>query len=423
MIRESIVGVCLILITGSVPDSLKQEETHFSGTRKYYQGEIARKVHPLTFTVIPQNYPLSRMRPDYQVDFSGYLPDKNIRRNPDLLFPLSQLQSRFPDLDPNEPVNQKLALSFLENGEYTSMITLSRERYFQLQLDNDIFNYTDRYYTNGIHLRIISPLMSQNPLAKLLVPYWGEGINYYGLSIAQDMYTPSTTKLGGILENDRPYAAYLYIGNCKTTNDLHHRIRLSSAIQVGIIGPASLGEFVQRTFHNAVPTNNEPLGWEYQIRNDLLLNYYVRIEKGIITIPGLDILLNGSGSIGTVFTNFSGGIYFRAGWFNPYFSNLFFSKQSINKTRHARNVQFYFFTEFSGKAVGYDATLHGGVFNHSSPYTIPDANISRLTFKGSGGIVFSYGGVQVKGEQFLLSPEFSDGWWHKWLSIELSFSF
>jgi hypothetical protein len=43
--------------------------------------------------------------------------------------------------------------------------------------------------------------------------------------------------------------------------------------------------------------------------------------------------------------------------------------------------------------------------------------------EGSAGIVFSYGGIQIKGEQFLLSPEFENGWWHKWLSIQVGFSF
>ncbi|MBN1197819.1 MAG: lipid A deacylase LpxR family protein [Bacteroidales bacterium] len=372
---------------------------------------------------IQESLPLSKLKPDYKPEISGYLPRQVVRRNPDILFSLPLLYSRYPDLDLNEPASRQFFLNYLENGSYSSMITLSRERYFQLQIDNDIFNYTDRYYTNGISLRLISPILSQNPLSKLLIPYWGEGINYYSISLVQDMYTPSTTKIDGILDDDRPYAAYLYIGSGKITNDILRKIRLYSEIQVGIIGPASFGEFVQRSFHKAVPTNNEPLGWEYQIQNDLLLNYYARIEKGIVSIRGLDMLIHGSGTVGTVFTNISGGIYLRTGWFNSYFMNLFFSKRSLNKIRHARNVQFYFFTDISGKAVGYDATLHGGLFNRTSPYTIPGNNISRITLIGSAGIVFSYGGVQLKGEQYLLSPEFVNGWWHKWLSIGLSFSF
>lgn len=423
MVRIVLLGLFFILMAGCVPDGPLPEGLRFSDIEGTYHGENARKTHPLSNLSIRESLPLSKLKPDYKPEISGYLPPQVVRRNPDILFSLPLLYSHYPDLDLNEPASRQFILNYLVNGSYSSMITLSRERYFQLQLDNDIFNYTDRYYTNGIHLLLISSIISQNPLNKLLIPYWGQGINYYGISLVQDMYTPSTTKIGGILENDRPYAAYLYIGLNKITNDILHQVRLSSEIQVGIIGPASLGEFVQRTFHNTVPTNNEPLGWECQIQNDLLLNYYARIEKGIVSIPGMDMILHGSGTVGTVFTNIAGGIYLRAGWFNSYFMNLFFSKRSLNKVRHTRNVQFYFFTDLSGKAVGYDATLQGGLFNRTKPYTISGKNISRIMFIGSGGIVFSYGGIQLKGEQFLISPEFVNGWWHKWLSIGLSFSF
>ena len=90
---------------------------------------------------------------------------------------------------------------------------------------------------------------------------------------------------------------------------------------------------------------------------------------------------------------------------------------------HLQNLQFYFFTNLNTKGIGYDATLQGGLFNHSSPYTISSGDVSRLVFQGSAGLVFSYGGFQLKGEQFILSPEFRDGWWHKWVSIGLTFSF
>ncbi|NQV02768.1 MAG: lipid A deacylase LpxR family protein [Bacteroidia bacterium] len=428
MYRLSIIGFLLLFISGCVTDDQPGDGFTIDGSRSsdtliHYQGEIARQVHPLTFFIIPESLPLSQVDPVVDSDLSGYLPKHVIRRNPDILFSLHDLESHYPDLDLNEPVSQRFVVAFIEDEPYTSMITLSPERYFHIQLDNDIFNYTDRFYTNGIRLSFISPALRNNPVGKLLIPYWHRGINYYSLSLVQDMYTPSTTKIGGIIEGDRPYAAYLYIGTSKLTNDARHKVRLSSEIQIGIIGPSSLGEYVQRTFHNAVPTNNEPLGWEFQIQDDLLLNYVAKVEKGIVSVPGLDLLIHGSGTLGTVYTNIGGGAYVRSGWFNSYFMNLFFSKRSLNRFRNARNIQFYFFADVAGKAVGYDATLQGGLFNRSSPYTISAKNINRLMFAGSAGIVFSFGGFQLKGEQFLLSPEFKNGWWHKWLSVGLSFSF
>jgi hypothetical protein len=336
---------------------------------------------------------------------------------------ISTLQSSGMEPDMNEPITRRFLESYMMNEEFRSMITLSRERYFSIRLDNDIFNNTDRYYTNGLYFALISPFLATFPLNRLMVPYWGSGKNYYGVSLVQNMYTPSTTKQGGIPEGDRPYAAYLYLSTFKITNDIEKRVRLSSELQVGIMGPGSLGEFVQKSFHNSVPTNDEPIGWENQIRNDLLLNYLTDIEKGLLSAPYLEINGWGTGMLGTVYTNLSGGFFIRAGLFNPYFTSLGFSKRSLNRSRGLHNAQIYFFLDSGGKLVGYDATLEGGLFNQESPYSILPDEISRVLLKGSAGLVFSWGGFQVKAEQFLQSPEFKNGLWHRWLSLGTCFSF
>jgi hypothetical protein len=200
-------------------------------------------------------------------------------------------------------------------------------------------------------------------------------------------------------------------------------VRQSSELQAGILGPSSLAGALQITFHTSTPQNNEPLGWEYQIRNDVLLNYSLTLEKGILSSRNLEINLNSTGILGTVQTHVSGGAFLRTGWFNPYFDQLFFSKRALNIQRNHKNLQGYFFISLKGRFIAYDATLQGGLFNRSSPYTIPAPEIKRIVMEGSAGIVFSYGGIQIKGEQFLLSPEFENGWWHKWLSIQVGFSF
>jgi hypothetical protein len=236
------------------------------------------------------------------------------------------------------------------------------------------------------------------------------------------MFTPSTTKKGGILHGDRPYAAYLYVGAFKITNDPAHHFRQTSELDAGIIGPNSYGEWVQRSFHNSVPTNNEPLGWEYQIQNDLVLNYTISYEKGIFNHKNIEFILSSTGNVGTLYTNFSGGGQIRTGWFNPYFANLGVEKKQALRDSGLKKIQFFFFVKGSGKLVGYDGTLQGGLFNKSSSYTLSSNEISRVVFQGSGGITFSCNGIRMDVEQFMLSPEFQHGWWHKWVHVALSFS-
>jgi lipid A 3-O-deacylase len=326
------------------------------------------------------------------------------------------------DIDLNEPISQEFMLSSIENRKFASMIVLSREKFLRISFDNDILDYTDRFYTNGIRFDFISPVFQQFPLSKLMVPYWRSGTNYYGISLVQNMYTPSTTKVDGILFGDRPYAAYLYLGTFKITNDPVKQFRQRSELDIGVIGSYSFGEYIQKSFHNEVPTNSVPLGWEYQIKNDLVLNYHLSYEKGIFNRKNLDIILNGTGALGTLYTNVSGGFLFRTGMQNPYFVNLGQAKRKTNKENHLRNTQILFFVTSHGKLIGYDATLQGGLFNKSSDYTLSSSDISRLVYQGSAGITIVYSGVRLDIEQFILSPEFTDGMWHKWVHLAFTFS-
>ena len=171
-------------------------------------------------------------------------PDLLSERQADtsLISRLKSMESNGVEPDLNEPGTRKFLFSPHDTLRPPAMITLSRESFLVIGFDNDILDYTDRFYTNGIRIAFISPALQANPLRHLLLPYWRSGVNYYGLSLTQDMFTPSTTKMGGILYGDRPYAAYLYVGSFKITNDRARKLRQSSELDVGIIGPNSYGE-------------------------------------------------------------------------------------------------------------------------------------------------------------------------------------
>ncbi len=346
---------------------------------------------------------------------------QNINRDSLAILKINFLRSFGLELDLNEPKIRNFLNSNLAPTQFPPVIALSRESFLKINFDNDILDYTDRFYTNGIRIDMISPAFSGNPVSKLLLPYWGAGTNHYGLSLVQNMYTPSTTKTGGILYDDRPYAAYLFLGSFKITNDPIHKFRQTSELDLGIIGPWSFGEWVQRSFHSTVPTNNEPLGWEFQVQNDVVLNYNAVLEKGIWNTPAIDFNLITSASLGTLHTNVSGGFLFRTGWMNPYFANLGIAKRASLQRAGLRKAQFIFFVKGSGKLIGYDATLEGGLINHSSVYTLSVDQITRMVFQTSAGMTFTFNGFRIDAEQIILSPEFKHEIWHKWVHIGLTF--
>ncbi len=338
-----------------------------------------------------------------------------------LIRKLIRLRSANLEIDFREPVNHAYLFSQVENSEFSSMILLSHERSIRINFDNDILDNTDRYYTNGIRFDFISPYLKQSPLSWLMVPYWGNGVNYYGVSIGQNMYTPFSTKVGGIHPGDRPYAAYLFIGGFKISNDPGKKFRQTSEIDLGVIGPSSFGDFVQKSFHNSVPTNNEPLGWENQIQDDLVLNYNLAYEKGIFSNRRIDLNLNAVGALGTLYTNMGGGFQFRAGLMNQYFGSYGYSRMKVNNAKGYSKFQAFVFVTSLGKLVGYDATLEGGMFNKSSIYILKSSELSRFTYQGTFGITLSFAGIQLDVEQFLLSPEFHGCAWHKWVHIGVTF--
>ncbi|MEI6889709.1 MAG: lipid A deacylase LpxR family protein [Bacteroidales bacterium] len=324
--------------------------------------------------------------------------------------------------DWSEPLNINLLLSPGSDTLFRSAIILSPDRVLQIGFDNDFFDNTDQFYTNGIRLNYVAPAISDNPVKHILLPYWGKGKNYYGLSLVQNMYTSSTTKKGGILYGDRPYASYLYFGSFKVTNDEWHHYRQTSGLDLGVIGPQSLGGAVQKLFHKYVPYNNEPLGWEYQINTDAVINYNVALEKGIINTEHVQMIVTGTAAIGTLYTNFGGGFNLRLGWFNDYFSDLGIRKKQALKASGARLRQYFFTLRGGARLVGWDASLEGGMINRNSPYTIPPTAISRIVTQTSLGFTVTIGAIGIELEQIVLSPEFNNNWWHAWGHVGLLFA-
>jgi len=323
-------------------------------------------------------------------------------------------------VDFSEPLNQRFFTGRDSTRGISGLIRISRESSLLIGFDNDILNYTDRFYTNGIRLALTGPFLAGNVLNHLLIPGFGQGRNYYGIEVVQNMYTPSTTKTGGIPYGDRPYSSYLYGGIFKIFTDPAHTFRQSNAIRLGVIGPLSFGAWVQDAFHTSVPTNDKPLGWEYQIANDLVLNWEVQLEKGIVNHHLFELHLRATGSLGTLYTNMGGGFRIRAGKMNPYYLNLGVVRKKIAREEGLKLFQFYFFATAYGKLIAYDATLQGGIFNHSSVYTIPSGEISRFTAQSTLGFALVWQGIQLDLEQYFLSPEFRSGLWHRWVHIGLT---
>jgi hypothetical protein len=283
------------------------------------------------------------------------------------------------------------------------------DNFLRINYDNDLFSQTDRYYTQGIYFEFISPVIKKSPLTKILIPAPKTSQNCYGIKIEHCGYTPRSILHDSIYFGERPYAATFILSHFLTSISKEKRIRLTTKIDLGVIGPLAKGKEMQKQIHYW--TNNaQPLGWQYQIANDFVLNYELNLEKGIFTGKYFEAIVFSDVRVGTLYDDIGAGAMVRTGKMFSYFENLGMTKSKENK----KDFQCYFFAKGKVKAVGYNATMQGGMFNQKSIYTIPSSDIKRVVGIFNVGIVVAYKTVSAEFSKTFLSPEFKGGLDHSW---------
>lgn len=300
-----------------------------------------------------------------------------------------------------------------------SFSSVKADKYFRIYYDNDYFTATDEYYTQGINLEFVHPALKKFPVSKLLVRK-RTGIVKYGLAIEHNAYTPTSIGHNEILYGDRPFAACLFLKTFATSIDSGKQLRLSSSFSAGVIGPYAFGENMQRSIHRWLD-NVQPLGWQNQIQNDVILNYEINFEKKILSWQNLFLLnINGNARLGTLSDKAGGGLTFLFGSFNSPFSE---STIPTGKSWFAKHFDLYLYGQPQIFLIGYDATLQGGLFNKSSPYIIDANDITRITLQNKFGVVIGIGKVYLEYYQAILTKEFITGTFHRWGGVRAGLSF
>jgi lipid A 3-O-deacylase len=288
---------------------------------------------------------------------------------------------------------------------------IHKDSYFRFSYENDYFTATDNNYTQGIYLEVVSPSLRKFPLSYLLL-HPAATRRQYGIAIEHNGYTPNSIEGDSIKHGQRPYAAVLFLKTFNMATDSRKRNRFSSSLSTGIIGPAALGYEMQAGIHEWI-NGIHPEGWEYQVKNDLVLNYEASIEKSLLSVPQY-FLLSGylGGRIGTLSDRVVAGACIMTGYFqSPY------QDQAANG-----KLQAYLYAQPEIDLVGYDATLQGGPLSLNDPYTISKEDISRVVLQARGGVVVKYKNLYLEYQQSILSKEFASGSTHRTGGIELGVS-
>lgn len=228
---------------------------------------------------------------------------------------------------------------------------------FGAQSDNDSYlgQGSDRYYTDGLYFyfRHALDVKAGDKLKNKVL----------GFDLGQKIFNPQSGAIPSVNYIDRPFAGYLYAG--ASMNYLYkNESNLKIGAQLGVIGPASGGRAAQTWVHNNFGFY-APNGWQYQIKNNVVVNFSGEYNKFIARDTAIDLSFASYANLGTGFTGAGVGLLFRLGVFNQLFNSASTQSSVIadNSVVPPNKHEFFLYFKPMANLIGYDATIQGGLFN------------------------------------------------------------
>ena len=270
-----------------------------------------------------------------------------------------------------------------------------------LTSENDLFGGTDRNYTNGLRIERVSPADRVFPLlreAAELVPGLDlERISLrQGFAISHAIFTPEDISRTDPDPEDRPYAGWLHVSGTVVASDEDTQDALQ--LNLGVVGPSALGEFVQANWHRLI-NEVEPEGWDAQLHDEPgveLIAQRLQIYDGPNLPFGLetDYGLHIGGALGNVRTYASAGAMARIGFdldadFGP--PRIRPALAGAGVFRPGQDFGGYVFVGVDARAVARDIFLDGNTFRDSA--SVDDRR--PIVGDVQAGIALHYADVQL----------------------------
>lgn len=298
--------------------------------------------------------------------------------------------------------------------------TPDRSGILSVQIENDMWgNGTDRHYTHGTRISYLSSEETPAWLVRAvsLVPVFSRrGHLRTSYAVGQSIFTPEDITRKDLIEDEIPYAGWLY-GAIGLISD--HRVRDgnlrsrrldSLELNLGVVGPSASAEESQSFVHEIVDAP-QPEGWRHQLHDEFgfMLIYdrqwqaqYVSEVYGM----GIDLTPHVGGTLGNVLTSLSCGATLRVGRDLP----SDYGPPSIRPSlpgsgffRPTRDFGWYLFAGVEGRYVLHSIFLDGNTFGKSH-------SVDREPWVGDlqVGLVLTWKDVRLSFTNIFRSDEFSE---------------
>ena len=299
--------------------------------------------------------------------------------------------------------------SFLPAQAQEAKESAIADHFISFTYDNDFFTATDRYFTQGVGLRFGSTSLGHSWLMAPMLQLHADGSPWLTVRAQQDCYTPSSIRTDTIRAFDRPFAAALYLGLEATSVDPDRGLKVTSTLLAGALGPCASCAEEQQWIHHGLG-NIEPLGWQYQVHSDVLLNYGATMEKRLFS----------SG-----WAEGRGGLQANVGSYHDDATASFALELGKGATAFdqpgqlLRSPRFKAFGHAALTVVGYDASMQGGFFQRDNPHVLEAAQIERVVVGYGWGARFNFKGIDLEYREWYIGRTFQGGLTHGWGTVVL----
>lgn len=190
------------------------------------------------------------------------------------------------------------------------------------QFENDMFfGDSDRHYTHGSRFAYLTgeddvPDWVLN-LGRLMPFYEEQPHMRVSYALGQSIFTPDDVTRAAPDPTDRPYAGWLYGAAGLVTYGEDGARQDSLELALGVVGPWSLAEDVQTTWHRWFDFR-DPKGWDSQIENEpgFVFSWDTQdrvFHREVADGLAVDLTPNWGLSVGTVMTHANAGVTLRLG--------------------------------------------------------------------------------------------------------------
>jgi len=249
-----------------------------------------------------------------------------------------------------------------------SYLTTSQEKFskeLSFIAENDLFvsTFQDRYYSSGLFLSYRYLSKSKGTSLEKRIFKW---------ELGHKIYTPYKSTITNVVDHDRPFAGYLY-GSFGIDRVYKKNQLLNTSLQIGVIGPNSFAREMQQFTHD-VYDFRKAIGWKYQIKNALALNFSFNYLKTILKTKKnhIDVTWVNHLNFGSIFTNTASGVNTRIGIkpLQKLTNTIAFNTHLNNAQNNSfKEIESFFYIKPMISYVFYDATLQGSFLNKKSPVT------------------------------------------------------